>query len=433
MSVHYKFKSALEYDTVTFDGLHISVKDLKNSIIQQKRIGKSTDFDLQVTNAQTKEVYEDENALIPKNTSLLIARIPVIPQKPKQWEGYGGDNTLPVKLDEGGPIAKAVDLSSLDAPEDDKIRAMIYMKIRGANQMGTVPPTYKCYKCHQGGHWIKDCTFGQGAKSTGIPRSFMVAVDGPQVPGAMMTPYGQFAVPLVDHQAYNHKAGAPQPVPEPKPDIPEDLVCGICSDLLQDAVMIPCCGNSFCDECVRGVLLESEEHECPDCHEKDIFPDTLIPNSYMKIRGANQMGTVPPTYKCYKCHQGGHWIKDCTFGQGAKSTGIPRSFMVAVDGPQVPGAMMTPYGQFAVPLVDHQAYNHKAGAPQPVPEPKPDIPEDLVCGICSDLLQDAVMIPCCGNSFCDECVRGVLLESEEHECPDCHEKDIFPDTLIPNR
>ncbi|CAG9824597.1 unnamed protein product [Phaedon cochleariae] len=309
MSVHYKFKSALEYDTVTFDGLHISVKDLKNSIIQQKRIGKSTDFDLQVTNAQTKEVYEDENALIPKNTSLLIARIPVIPQKPKQWEGYGGDNTLPVKLDEGGPIAKAVDLSSLDAPEDDKIRAMMsqstqdydpsnYMKIRGANQMGTVPPTYKCYKCHQGGHWIKDCTFGQGAdpveikKSTGIPRSFMVAVDGPQVPGAMMTPYGQFAVPLVDHQAYNHKAGAPQPVPEPKPDIPEDLVCGICSDLLQDAVMIPCCGNSFCDECVRGVLLESEEHECPDCHEKDIFPDTLIPNRFLRTSVANFKNTT---------------------------------------------------------------------------------------------------------------------------------------------
>ncbi|CAG9828112.1 unnamed protein product [Diabrotica balteata] len=103
MSVHYKFKSALEYDTVTFDGLHISVKDLKNAIIQQKRIGKSTDFDLQVTNAQTKEVYEDENTLISKNASLLIARIPIIPQKNKSWEGYGGDNTPPTKLDEGGP------------------------------------------------------------------------------------------------------------------------------------------------------------------------------------------------------------------------------------------------------------------------------------------------------------------------------------------
>lgn len=146
MSVHYKFKSALEYDTVTFDGLHISVKDLKHAIIQQKRIGKNTDFDLQVTNAQTKEgkqqksiesrkkidnltsllVYEEENTLIPKNTSLLIARIPTsVHTKNKQWEGYGGDNTPAMKQDEGGPIAKAVDLSSLDAPEDDKIKAMM--------------------------------------------------------------------------------------------------------------------------------------------------------------------------------------------------------------------------------------------------------------------------------------------------------------------
>lgn len=35
-------------------------------------------------------------------------------------------------------------------------------------------------------------------KATGIPRSFMVAVDGPQVPGALITPEGKFAVPAVD-------------------------------------------------------------------------------------------------------------------------------------------------------------------------------------------------------------------------------------------
>lgn len=71
MSVHYKFKSALEYDTVTFDGLHISVKDLKNAIIQQKRIGRSTDFDLQVTNAQTKEGKSFKSRLVPTLWSKL--------------------------------------------------------------------------------------------------------------------------------------------------------------------------------------------------------------------------------------------------------------------------------------------------------------------------------------------------------------------------
>lgn len=53
--IHYKFRSALEYDTITFDGLSISLADLKHSIITQKKFGKNTDFDLEVTNAQTKE------------------------------------------------------------------------------------------------------------------------------------------------------------------------------------------------------------------------------------------------------------------------------------------------------------------------------------------------------------------------------------------
>lgn len=39
----------------------------------------------------------------------------------------------------------------------------------------------------------------------------------------------------------------------------------------------------------------------------------------MKIRGANQMGAVPPNYRCFKCHQGGHWIKDCPLSQGPVS------------------------------------------------------------------------------------------------------------------
>lgn len=53
--IHYKFRSALEYDTITFDGLSISLADLKRCIITQKKFGKNSDFDLEVTNAQTKE------------------------------------------------------------------------------------------------------------------------------------------------------------------------------------------------------------------------------------------------------------------------------------------------------------------------------------------------------------------------------------------
>lgn len=39
-------------------------------------------------------------------------------------------------------------------------------------------------------------------------------------------------------------------LPEPKKEeIPAELLCPLCRDLLSDAVLIPCCGTSFCDDC----------------------------------------------------------------------------------------------------------------------------------------------------------------------------------------
>lgn len=38
----------------------------------------------------------------------------------------------------------------------------------------------------------------------------------------------------------------------------------------------------FCLIGIRTFLLESEEHECPDCNEKDVSPETLIPNRFLR-------------------------------------------------------------------------------------------------------------------------------------------------------
>ncbi|CAG2178551.1 unnamed protein product, partial [Oppiella nova] len=85
MSVHYKFKSIKDKHTVIFDGLHISVADLKKAIMQQRKIGKSSDLDLQITNPQTGEVYDSDTTLIPKNTSVEVARVPVTGNHKKSW------------------------------------------------------------------------------------------------------------------------------------------------------------------------------------------------------------------------------------------------------------------------------------------------------------------------------------------------------------
>ena len=35
----------------------------------------------------------------------------------------------------------------------------------------------------------------------------------------------------------------------PKKKVPAELQCPMCKNLLSDAVLIPCCGTSYCDDC----------------------------------------------------------------------------------------------------------------------------------------------------------------------------------------
>ncbi|ONK66954.1 uncharacterized protein A4U43_C06F13930 [Asparagus officinalis] len=82
MAVYYKFKSAKDYDSILIEGQFISVGNLKERIFESKHLGRGTDFDLMISNAQTNEEYVDEAAMIPKNTSVLIRRVPGCPRMP---------------------------------------------------------------------------------------------------------------------------------------------------------------------------------------------------------------------------------------------------------------------------------------------------------------------------------------------------------------
>ena len=53
--IRFKFKSSLEYEKLTFDGLQISLGELKDAIMKQKKIGLANQYTLSVVDAQSKK------------------------------------------------------------------------------------------------------------------------------------------------------------------------------------------------------------------------------------------------------------------------------------------------------------------------------------------------------------------------------------------
>ncbi|MBN3296702.1 RBBP6 ligase, partial [Amia calva] len=347
--VHYKFSSRLTYDMVRFEGLHITLSDLKRQIMACEKL-KAKRCGLQVSNAQTEEEYTDDGALIPRNSSVIIRRVPVWGvkatrntcvlnhSKPSSGPSKAVRKKLTTLVNWILPILQISDLTEANVSEEDKISAMMFQSTHQYHPIhcfvlvfsiikafelcrsgqlivnvvcltsyvkdpeGTPPPNYTCFRCGVKGHYIRNCpTIGDPdfkplpriRKSAGIPRSFLVEVSDSSVKGAMLTSTGSYAIPTIAMEAYatGKKEKHPflvqeQSSPPTEGDpVPAELLCLLCEELLVDAVVIPCCGTNYCDECIRTCLIDSDEHECPTCHKLGVSPDSLEANQVLRKVG----------------------------------------------------------------------------------------------------------------------------------------------------
>jgi hypothetical protein len=117
-------------------------------------------------------------------------------------------------------------------------------------------------------------------RSSGIPNSNVVAATS-NVPGAMIDRFGNVVVRTVDLAAADKKTTINTSIELPGAEkIPSELTCNICKELVRDAVIIPCCGECFCDECIRGYLIDND-FSCYSCKQVS-SPESLVANKPLR-------------------------------------------------------------------------------------------------------------------------------------------------------
>ena len=75
-SVSFRTQHMTQLESVFFPGNSIRVLDLKKEVLERKNMTGGLDFDLQIKD-DTGKIWSDDNELIPKNSILIVKRIPV--------------------------------------------------------------------------------------------------------------------------------------------------------------------------------------------------------------------------------------------------------------------------------------------------------------------------------------------------------------------
>ncbi|XP_049936814.1 E3 ubiquitin ligase PQT3-like isoform X2 [Nymphaea colorata] len=142
----------------------------------------------------------------------------------------------------------------------------------------------------------------------------------------------------------------------------------------------------------------------------------LLTKSHVYLIGMESK-TPPPGYVCHRCKVPGHFIQHCPTNGDPNydikkvkpPTGIPKSMLVAID--------------LGLPLKKKLRACLLPGLGE--------LPAELRCPLCKDVLKDAVFTSkCCYESFCDECISEYIIT--QSKCV-CGETNVLADDLLPNK
>ncbi|KAI9245230.1 hypothetical protein BDA99DRAFT_528303 [Phascolomyces articulosus] len=401
-------------------------------------MSNGTDFDLAIYNAQTDEEYKDDVYVVPRNTSIIVRRLPasrpgkgtaqryVLGALPADGKGMGSSGMGMLK---GPPGPAAERFGSGGGP--------------GGRNMVLNAPQYR-QRQHQKHHNQQQQQNEEMTPSDGLLSQGGGGMGGDGGGGG--------PVPSDDSEEARIQAMFQQTTDQ----------WGAMQEKLAEQQYIPFQprggdwrrGRGGYHHAQRGGQGGSGGASSGGGTGGDATGDNNQQQQQQPQR------VPPPTYVCYRCGQKGHYINQCpTNGDKEfdkhprikRTTGIPRSFLKVIEEPKnavksgTGGLMVTPKGDLVVAQADSSTWDKHvaksaatinlgtatAGDLLELFDQIP-VPTHLQCPICEGLFREATITPCCGASFCDECIRGYLLEND-FACQDCLQQ--IPnglDGLIPN-
>ena len=177
----------------------------------------------------------------------------------RTWTAGGGSNRITTTAPRGVPVGvrAPVVVNNTSAATAPPPRG--FTNRPAAQMTGEAPPeNYVCFRCGTPGHYIQHCPTNGDAtydtvrvkKKTGIPKTFMKAVgDRSEIKeGSGLTvvnaPWGGLAVVQAQSKHFSkfvEKSGGAAALDKFRLNPPKHLACKMCSRLMHDAVLIPCC------------------------------------------------------------------------------------------------------------------------------------------------------------------------------------------------
>ncbi|KAE8664363.1 Detected protein of unknown function [Hibiscus syriacus] len=263
MSVHFKFRSSRNYDSVDIGGRpSISVRDLKSSIVQDKKLNLCQDFDLVFSDPISGQEYLNEDFQIPSGSSVIIKRVPAGAQF-GSCKVFGTSDANKSKICHL-QNAETVDFDDFGADICPVPEGNLSCNIDNRFCIGDEENHFELKSCSK--QPVEDCHKFEGSDIIeAIPQ-------GQILPGTKSKPDIEL----------NTKLSA---FPEMQSvDFPSELKCSLCDTFFKEAVLIPCCQNSFCEKCILHVLFE--KLRCPKCFSTKCKAEDLLPN--LSLRQATE-------------------------------------------------------------------------------------------------------------------------------------------------